>query len=168
LADPVAGSFPTEWKGFSIKAIVKDSLQFNDSAPSESNVEVEDMDEYFATLETDKGSKGFTVQTYDLSESAYTYLLKYEKASENNTEGWISEQPGEKVGNQAVQITTKKLGTEFVSRIYQWANMKLAVTHSGTIGKSGFPNLNITFTKQANLDADGVEQSGARWRQVTA
>ena len=32
------GTFPTDWTSFSMKAIVKDSFSFNDSAPGENNI----------------------------------------------------------------------------------------------------------------------------------
>jgi hypothetical protein len=65
------GSFPidSKWEtAFEFSAIVKDSFSFNDSAASTNNIEVEDMDEYYATLESDKGQKGFTLDVYDFGE----------------------------------------------------------------------------------------------------
>ena len=48
LANPGAnGAYPSAWTGngaFSFKAIVKDSLQFNDSAASDNEIEVEDSE----------------------------------------------------------------------------------------------------------------------------
>lgn len=162
---PSDGSFPTEWKGFEMKAIVKDSFSFNDTTPSETNIEVEDMDENYATLESDKGSSGFTVQTYDMSEEAYKYFWGYAEGSGAN-QGWLVETPGWELGNKAVQITTRKFG-DFPAKIFEWASMRIAVTRTGTIGKSGFPNLNLSFTKQAFTDSEGKEVAGARWKVVT-
>ena len=55
--------------------------------------------------------------------------------------------------------------SEFPSRTFEWANMKLVVTKSGTIGKSGFPNINIECTKQAVFDAvTGKEMPSTRWK----
>ena len=45
--------------------------------------------------------------------------------------------------------------------------MKLTVTKQGTIGKSGFPNLNIECKKQAFLNAQGKEIPGARWKNLS-
>ena len=147
-----------------MKAIVKDSFSFNDTAPSETNIEVEDMDENYATLESDKGSSGFTVQTYDMSEEAYKYFLGYsEGTAENN--GYLVETPGWELGYKAVQITTRKFG-DFPAKVFEWASMRIAVTRTGTIGKSGFPNLNLSFTKQAFTDANGKEVGGARWKVI--
>lgn len=161
FADVVAGGWPTTWTGFEMKAIVKDSLSFNDAAPGESNIEVEDMDAYYAILPSDKGSQGFTVQTYDMSKEAYTFFYGYTEGAD----GYMSENPGFILENKAVQITTKEFG-EFPSRVFEWANMKLSVTKSGTIGKSGFPNLNIDFKKEAHVDNNGKEIAGARWKEV--
>ncbi len=163
---PVAGSFPTfdittAGTAFAINAIVKDSFTFNDSAPSQTNIEIEDSDEYFATLNTDKGTEGFTIQTYDLSESQYVKLMGYSAKGEN---GWISNDPKKgKLEVAAIQVTTKALD-EFPSRVYEYAKCKLAITNSGTLGKSGFPNLTIECTIQANFDAKGEEQSNKRWK----
>ena len=46
--------------------------------------------------------------------------------------------------------------------------MKVKVTKTGTIGKSGFPNFNLEFKKVANLDKTGKEISGARNKIYTA
>lgn len=158
----VAGGFPTSWdSAYSLKAIVKDNFSFNDAAPSETNIEVEDMDEYYATLESDKGSKGFSIQTYDMGEATYKYLCGY---TTDSSTGWNTETPGFKLGNQAIQVITKALGSEFRSKTFEWANMKVTVVKNGTIGKSGFPNFTITCTKQAVLDSSGTEIAGARWK----
>lgn len=163
FATPVAGGFPTEWTGFDMKAIVKDSVSFNDNAASENNIEVEDMDEYYATLESERGTSGFTIKGYDLSKEAYAFFYGY---AEDSEKAYSQETPGFKLGNKAVQIITKSLGTEFKARQFEWANMKLTVVNEGTIGKSGFPNISITCVKQANLDEDGTEKPGARWKEI--
>lgn len=166
------GSFPSIWTGFQMKAIVKDSVSFNDAAPTENNIEVEDMEEYYAVLESDKGSKGFTIQTYDLSKEAYEFFYGYKEGTDDtsaggsNNTGWQVEDPGFKLSNKAVQITTKKFA-DFPARQFEWANMKLTVTKQGTIGKSGFPNLNIECKKQAFLNAQGKEIPGARWKNLS-
>lgn len=158
-----ANGFPTSWEGgnvFSLQAIVKDSLSFNDSEASEEDIEVEDMDNFYASLPSSLPTKGFTVQTYDMGEKAYTYLAGYEKQSSGD---WYEEKPGSELGNQAVQIITKAIA-DFPSKTFEWANMSVKVTRSGTIGKSGFPNFNLTFKQIVLTDASGAEISGARWK----
>lgn len=159
---PTDGKFPTAWTAFEMKAIVKDGLSFNDSAPSTTNVEVEDMDTAYAILETDKGSRGFTIQTYDLSKEAYEFFYGYQEGKDENV-GWNVETPGFVLSAKAVQVTTQAFG-EFPSRTFEWASMKLTVSNTGTIGKSGFPNLNIECKKQAFVDSTGKEIAGARWK----
>lgn len=163
---PTDGKFPTVWTAFQMKAIVKDSFSYNDAAPGETNIEVEDMDDYYAILQSDKGTKGFTVQTYDLSEEAYKFFFGYVDG-EGDNEGYFAEKPGFELTNKAVQITTKAFA-DFPAKVFEWANMKLSVTKSGTIGKSGFPNLNIEFKKQAFVGTDGTEIAGARWKVLNA
>lgn len=165
------GTFPSEWTAFDMKAIVKDSLSFNDSAPGKNDIEVEDMDEYYASLDSDKGSRGFTIQTYDLSKEAYEFFYGYKEGSNDTSSGgsdnsgWNVETPGFKLSNKAIQITTRKFG-DFPARVFEWANMELTVTNQGTIGKSGFPNLNIECKKQAFINAQGKEIPGARWKNI--
>ena len=153
-------AFPTKWEEFQLKAIVKDSLSFNDQAPSTNNIEIEDSDTFYATLQSDAGTEGFTVQIYDMSKEAAMFFFGYKEG----TDGYIEEDPKFKLQNHAVQIQTRST-SEFPSKIFEWANMKLVVTKSGTIGKSGFPNINIECTKQAVFDVtNGEEMPSARWK----
>jgi hypothetical protein len=67
--------------------------------------------------------------------------------------------------DQAVQIVTQKLGN-FPAKVFEWARMSVKVSRTGTIGKSGFPNFQLEFTKLANLDAQGNEVPGERWKEI--
>lgn len=157
----VPNGFPTNWTGAqAINAIVKDSLTFNDSEASENDIEVEDMTDFYASLPSTLATKGFTVQTYDLSPEMYQYLCGYSEQG-----GYYVENPNFQLGNQAVQIVTKKFG-EFPSKTFEWANMMCKVTRSGTIGKSGFPNFNITFKQQSLTDSSGNPIGGARFKMT--
>lgn len=153
------GAFPTNWDEFPMTAIVKDSLSFNDSAPSQNNIEVEDGDNYYAVLDSDAGSEGFTIQTYDMSKEAAAFFFGYKEDG-----GYLVENPKFKIQNHAVQIVTRAT-SEFASHTFEWANMKMTITKSGTIGKSGFPNINIECVKQAVFDVvTGDELPSARWK----
>lgn len=156
-----ANGFPTSWEGaFSLKAIVKDSMSFNDAESSENDIEVEDSRTIYATLPSSTATEGFTVQTYDMSQETFNYLMGY--AHEEST-GWNTEVPSFMLGNQAVQIITKEFA-DFPSKTFEWANMNVKVTKSGTVGKSGFPNFNLTFKKQIATNSSGEEIGGARWK----
>ena len=145
-----------------MKAIVKDSMQFNDQAPGENDIEIEDSEEPYATLNSDNGSKGFTVETYDLGEDAVKFLLGYEKDGD-----YLVEDPEFVLPNKAVQITTKKRD-DFPAKVYEYANMKITVTRAGTVGKSGFPNLSLTMKKQTVFDAKtGKVMAGAREKTLS-
>lgn len=162
LADPVVGGFPTAFNGFAFKAIVKDSLQFNDQAAGTTDIEIEDSDDPYAVLESSAAQKGFTLQIYDLSEAAYAALLGYTKAS---GEKWNVEPATKQTLEKAVQIVTKAFG-DFPSKTFEWARMRVDVTKAGTIGKSGFPNLTATFRQLVHTDASGNAVGGARWAKT--
>lgn len=147
---------------FLVTAIPKDSMSFNDQAAGDNDIEVEDLDTIYASLPSDMGSEGFTVQTYDMGEVAYEYLMGYTKNGE-----WNEETLGFSLPNQAVELKTKAF-QDFPARVFQWARMKVKVTKTGNIGKSGFPNFNLEFKKLANLDKDGKEVPGARNKIYTA
>ena len=182
MAETVAGGFPAKSKffrgqddqwpagSFGFSAIVMDSVSFNDSAPSQNDLYVEDADTIYATLRSDEGSKGFTLDTYDLSAQAYMALVG---ATEDDTdselgegEAWVVEPAKIPELVKAVQIMTRKFGS-FPSKTFQWANMKVTVTRAGTIGKSGFPNFHLEFKQQANFDDYGIAQAGHRWKLTT-
>lgn len=169
FAPSVAGGYPSAWTGagaFSIKAIVKDSVSFNDSAPSTNDIEVEDMENYYARLQSSIPTKGFTMDTYDMGEDAYKSLLGFtENASGTGSDAvtWYEEPTTEQKLIKAVQIITKAFD-EFPSKTFEWAKMEITVTRAGTVGKSGFPNFHLEFLQLANVNASGTEVSGHRWK----
>jgi len=156
-----ASGFPTSWEdAYEMKAIVKDSFGYNDSESSENDIEVEDMDNFYASLPSSLATKGFTIQTYDMGEATYKYLAGYTK---NEATGYFEETPGHALGNQAVQVITKEFA-DFPSKTFEWANLAVKITRTGNIGKSGFPNFQITFKQLVLNDAQGKEIAGARWK----
>lgn len=162
LANPVAGGYPTTWTGegtFSFNAIVKDSLKFTDDAGTDNDINVEESDTIFASLNSTTPKKGFEMDTYDLSEDAYTKLQGFTKDEQN----WLNEPIQIEDLIKAVQIITRKY-QDIPSRTFQWANMKIKVTKAGTVGKSGFPNFHLVFTQNSNFDGDGKEKSCHRWK----
>ena len=169
LAPPVVGGFPTTWTGegtFSFKAIVRDSVSFNDTAPSDNDLYVEENDDIYATLKSDEGTKGFTLDTYDLSQESYIALAGFSTSTEGtgaDAVTWVTEPTKQAPLIKAVQIVTRELD-DFPSKTFQWAKMRIAVTKAGTIGKSGFPNFHLEFKQLANMDANGEAVSGHRWK----
>jgi len=163
FADCVAnGGYPTEWNN-NLNAIVTGSLTFNDQAAQTQDVEIEDSEDPYAVLTTSAATKGFTVQTYDLSEDNFKNLLGYTQDTGSEQKNmWVNELPEETEIYKAIQIVTKKLD-DIPSKTFQWSKMKLTITRSGSIGKSGLPNLNIECRQMAVFDAQGVKKSGHRW-----
>ncbi len=151
------GGYPSSFPN-SLKAIVTGSLTFNDAAASTSDVEIEDSEDPYAVLTTSAATKGFTVQTYDLSKENFEALLGYVAGEDK----WENEAPTENECYKAIQIVTKDLD-DIPSRTFQWAKMKLTITRSGSIGKSGLPNLNIECRQMGVFDAQGEKVSGHRW-----
>lgn len=164
LANSVVGGYPTTWEGegtFSFKAIVKDSVSFNDAAPSTSDLYVEEVDDIYASLKSDEGTKGFTMDTYDLSAESYKALQNFSEVEDGEVT-WYAEPEKNDPLIKAVQIVTRKLD-DFPSKTFQWAKMQILVTKAGTIGKSGFPNFHLEFKQLANINEDGETVSGHRW-----
>ena len=161
MQNAATNGFPSSWaSAYELKAIVKDSFSYNDSESSENDIEVEDMDNFYASLPSSLATKGFTIQTYDMGEDTYKYLAGY---TENQTSGFFEETPGHALGNQAVQVITKAFA-DFPSKTFEWANLAVKITRTGNIGKSGFPNFQITFKQLVLTDANGDEIAGARWK----
>lgn len=157
IADCAAnGAYPTNFP-YKFKAIVSGSLTFNDSAAGTTDIEVEDLEDPYAVLTSSVATKGFTVQTYDLSADTYAELLGYTSSG-----NWSIEPPEETKIFKAVQIITEDLD-DIPSKTFQWAKMQLTVTRSGSIGKTGLPNLNVEFRQIAVFDAEGNRVSGHRF-----
>lgn len=155
------GAYPSSWTGdgtFSFKAIVKDSFQFNDSESSDNDIEIEDSDQIYASLQSSAATKGFTMDTYDLSAEAYQALMQFTTA-----DGWNVAPANATDLIKAVQVVTKAFA-DFPSKTFQWAKMLIKVTRAGTLGKSGFPNLHLTFKEQLNTNESGTPISGHRWK----
>ena len=170
LANPGAnGAYPSSWTGigtFSFKAIVKDSFQFSDSESSDNDIEVEDSDEIYASLQSSAPTKGFTMDTYDLSEEAYIALQQFTEVIQGegeSAETWYAAPAKSTDLIKAVQVVNQKFD-EFPSKTFQWAKMLIKVTRAGTLGKSGFPNFHLTFKEQMNANAKGEPISGHRWK----
>ena len=162
------GAYPSSWEGegaFSFKAIVKDSFQFNDSESSDNDIEIEDSDQIYASLQSSAATKGFTMDTYDLSAEAYTALMGFTTTTSEQG-GWNEAPANSNDLLKAVQVVTKEIA-DFPSKTFQWAKMLIKVTRAGTLGKSGFPNLHLTFKEQLNTDATGSPISGHRWKLTT-
>jgi len=157
------GAYPTfiGASAFSFKAIVKDSLQFNDSASSDNDIEVEDSDDMYASLPSGAATRGFTMDTYDMGEDAYKALMQYTKEGD-----WVKAPAKVNDLIKAVQIITKDFD-DFPSKTFQWAKMKIKVTRAGTVGKSGFPNFHLEFRELMNANAQGEPISGHRWKLTT-
>lgn len=152
------GGYPTSFPN-SIKAIVTGSLTFNDQAASTTDVEIEDSEDPYAVLSSSAATKGFTIQTYDLSPENFKALLNYTDSSDGN---WVEEASKESEVYKAIQIVTEDLD-DIPSKTFQWSKMKLTVTRSGSIGKSGLPNLNIECRQMAVFDDSGNKVSGHRF-----
>ena len=159
FADPVAnGGYPSAFTN-SIKAIVTGSLTFNDQAASTTDVEIEDSEDPYVVLTSSAATKGFTIQTYDLSPENFKALLNYTDSSDRK---WYEEAPTESEVYKAIQIVTKTLD-DIPSKTFEWSKMRLTVTRSGSIGKSGLPNLNIECRQMAVFDTNGNKVSGHRF-----
>lgn len=164
------GAYPSfEGKSaFSFKAIVKDSLQFNDQAGSDNEIEVEDSDDIYASLPSSAPTKGFTMDTYDMSKEAYLALQQFTAKTEGSGDSsveWYEAPVKSDDLLKAVQIVTRAFD-EFPSKTFQWAKMKIKVTRAGTLGKSGFPNFHLEFKEQMNAGEDGKPISGHRWKNT--
>lgn len=167
LDTPTAnGTYPTFTGSgtFTFKAIVKNSLTFNDSAAGTNDIEVEDSDDFYASLPSGNDTKGFTMDTYDLGADAYVALMQFTAA---DSDGWVTAPVTKTDLIKAVQIVTKAFD-DFPSKTFQWARMKIGVTRAGTIGKSGFPNFHLEFRELQNSDANGTAISGHRWKENAA
>ena len=148
---------------FTVSAIVKDSASFSDTAASTTNIEIEDSDLPFYTLESDKGSHGITLQTYDMGAEAAAFFEGFETNAKTK---WLDGNSAFEMPNQAVEMMTKAYGT-FSPILYQFANMKCVVSRTGTLGKSGFPNYQLDFTENVNRDKAGNQISGRRMIELT-
>lgn len=147
--------------GITIHAIVRDSFSFSDTTPSTTDLDVEDMDLHYATLNSDEGTRQFTFQSYNMSESAVKFLLGYVKDAND----WLQAPAVHPVTNFAIQVLTRKLD-DIPATVLQWARCKVEITKSGTLGKSGLPNLTFTCTEVVNLDANGAAVPNYRFKEV--
>lgn len=164
------GTFPNfESAEFDVRFISDSTMSFNDTEASTTPVPVEDMKEPLLQLETDSGSRGFTLESVDMSEDAYKYLMGFktipDSETDNPNKGWTVETPEFKLGPQAVELETLAID-KFPAQKYQWAKMKVTVVRAGTIGRGGVPNFTLTFTQIANTDESGVEIPGFRIKAI--
>lgn len=165
------GTFPNyENAKFEVRFIGDSTMSFNDTEPSTTDIRVEDMKDPLLQIETDSGSRGFTLEVLDMSEDAYKYLMGFktiaDSEADNPNKGWTVETPDFKLGPQAVELETLAID-KFPAQKYQWAKMKVTVVRAGTIGRGGVPNFTLTFTQMANTDESGAELPGFRIKAIT-
>lgn len=166
---PVAGAFPAfkttgeGATGFMLDKIVTDSFTFNDSAPSTNDINIEEINEPYEILNSDNGTKSFTFQIYNMDETMYQKLMGYADA---DSEGFYAEDPEAEVTKEfAVQVTTKPLN-KHKARVIQYARMRVNITRSGNLAKSGLLSFNLECTRLANIAEDGTVKTGKKWKYV--
>ena len=115
-----------------------------------------------------KGKRTLTLQTNDLSAEVLEYLTGEESVTVGSggiAVTWRNEGVGYDLPVQAMQITTGAIDTYRAKQI-EYARLKIEVKEAGTLGKNGLPNLTLTCTKLANMNASGVEIPGRRIREI--
>lgn len=163
-AFPLFNNITEGVNGVTIKAIVRDSFTFSDSAPSQTTIDVEEVDTTYLALNSDDGTLSFSFGTYDMSEECMKYFQSYTEG-EGANEGFLVAAPQRKSLVCAVQVVTREQG-DIPSFQMEWAKLKIEVARTGTLGKSGLPNLTLTCTEVANLDNSGKAVPNFRRKAV--
>jgi hypothetical protein len=159
------GTFPDfSTGGILIPMIVIDSFTYDKEDDATTDLECEDFDDVFLTLPGQKGKRTLTIQTYDLDADVMAYLTGETTVTTGSGQSevtWRMEGVGFELPSQAMQIITRAIDT-YPAKQIEYAKLRVEVKESGTLGKNGLPNLTLTCTKLANMNATGVEIPGKR------
>lgn len=152
---------------FDMKMIVPDSFSMSQDDPEKLEVEWEEVDDIAMSIITRKGTRSFTVSTNDMSPEAFEYFMGWKKVteSENPDNGWEVEPVSFSLPPQAIELETQP-ADKYPGIIRQWAKATVDVKETGTVGKSGLSNLELTCTIVANLDKNNKQISGSRRKAV--
>jgi hypothetical protein len=161
------GTYPDfDTDGVLIPMIVVDSFTQDKEDDQTSDVLWEDFDDVGLVLPGQKGKRTITFQSNDLSHEQLEYLTgETEGATGTSNDGFYLEGVGHELPTQAMQIITRAIDT-YPARQIEYARLKVEVKESGTLGKNGLPNLTLTCTKLANMNASGQEIPGKRWKSI--
>jgi hypothetical protein len=161
-----AGAYPdfaTAAGVYDFKMIVPDSFTLSQNDAEKLDVEWEEVDDIAMSIVTRKGTRSFTVSTNDLSPEAYKYFLGWNTVTttDDPNKGWDVEPVNFTLPPQAIELETQP-ADKYPGIIRQWAKVNVDVKETGTIGKSGLSNLELTCTIVANLDKNNKQISGSR------
>jgi hypothetical protein len=160
------GSFPDfDTDGRLIPMIVIDSFSQDKEDDQTSDILWEDFDDVGIVLPGQKGKRTITFQSNDLSHEQLAYLTGETVGTTGDNNGFNLEGVGHELPTQAMQIITRAIDI-YPAKQIEYARLKVEVKESGTLGKNGLPNLTLTCTKLANMNASGVEIPGKRWKAL--
>jgi hypothetical protein len=155
------GTYPDfDANGIIIPMIVVDSLNYDKEDDRTTDILWEDADDVGIVLPGQKGKRTVVLQTNDLGADVMEYLT-----GETTAGSWRVEGVGFELPPQAMQIITRPIDV-YPAKQIEYAKLKVEVKESGTLGKNGLPNLTLTCTKLANLNASGIEIPGKRTKEL--
>jgi hypothetical protein len=157
------GTYPDfDTDGVLIPMVVIDSFTYDREDDQTNDVLWEDAEDVGLVLPGQKGKRTVAVQTNDLDQKIMAYLTG---ETVDSSTGWRSEGIGFELPPQGMQIITRAID-EYPAKQIEYAKLRIEVKEAGTLGKNGLPNLTLTCTKLANMDASGVEIPGRRIKNL--
>lgn len=165
---PASGKFPAEsvWNGNdsaslrNFRAIKPGSFTENQDADETVDIEVEDAEGIYLTLNGKKGKKSFEVESYDLSDAALKYFMGYATAdasADSNLTGYLVKPVNFEMKRQCMRILDRNVGSDDKRKVWLYMPCKVTGVISGARSKTELRTVKLTVVLEANFDATGKE-----------
>lgn len=144
------------FKGIDLKLIAMDSVSMNTEDDTTVDKRYEDVSGVADSWVTEEGKATLVLTIEDMG--AKDYLLGVAEVTEAGAlQGWNAESPGFKLPDQALEIETLPLSAEVTPMLYRYTPLQVSVKPTGTLSKNGNEQIQITVTRKANMNADGLQ-----------
>ena len=155
----VFGEFDSTKAGFNgidLKLIAMDSMSMNTDDPTTVEKYYEDTKGLADSWVTQEGKSTLVLTIEDMG--AKPYLMGLKKVTEaGDMQGWNAESPDFELADQALEVETLPLSANTTPVLYRYTPVQVSVKPAGTLSKNGNEQLQLTITRKANMNADGVQ-----------
>lgn len=166
-AKPANGAFPAIGASGAgihrVTHIKMTSYAYSKEDDQTTDINCEDLNEVFMTLDGEKGKTTIAFESYNFSEDTKAFFLGYEKVE--GEDAWIKV-PGYQIPELYMEVGTRKV-QDYPAKVYQYLPVKVKATDATTLTKEDLAAISFEVTLLANVDSQGNELGNVKITKVT-